>query len=266
MQPNGSRDETKPLYIGCAGWALSSAVGMHFPDEGTHLERYAQVLPAVEINSSFYRPHRPATYERWRDSVPDDFRFSVKVPKAITHELRLRNVEPMLQQFLFEAAHLKEKLGCLLVQLPPKLAYEAESAGYFFTLLRALTEADIVCEPRHLTWFEPDASTMLASHGVGYVAADPRVAPLPESASAAHTVYIRLHGSPVMYHSEYPPEYIEQLAGKMERAAQAGKRVWCIFDNTASGAAVPNALSLLARLSTPVATATPARPATAPRA
>ncbi|MFP3449077.1 DUF72 domain-containing protein, partial [Pseudomonas sp. SIMBA_067] len=84
-----------------------------FADEGTHLQRYASRFNAVEINSSFYRAHQPKTYERWAQSVPASFRFSVKVPKRITHELRLQRCETALDEFLEQCLHLGEKLGCL---------------------------------------------------------------------------------------------------------------------------------------------------------
>ena len=77
-----------PIRIGTAGWTVPKAVAHAFPGEGGHLARYAGRLDAVEINSSFYRPHRPATYARWAECVPKDFRFAVKVPRLVTHELR----------------------------------------------------------------------------------------------------------------------------------------------------------------------------------
>ncbi|WP_292937407.1 DUF72 domain-containing protein [Noviherbaspirillum sp.] len=235
-------------YIGCAGWNLSSAVQEYFPEEGSHLERYAAVFPAVEINTSFYRPHRPATYARWHDSVPDAFRFSAKIPKEITHELRLRNVEPALRKFIGEVSHLGEKLDCLLVQLPPRLQYDASTAERFFHALRELTPVAIVCEPRHATWFSDAAAATLAGHDIAYVTADPPVAPPPECAHAARTIYLRLHGSPHVYHSAYSEEELDRIADGIEHDTLAGKSVWCVFDNTASGAAVPNALALLDRL------------------
>ncbi|HEY9423039.1 MAG TPA: DUF72 domain-containing protein, partial [Thermoanaerobaculia bacterium] len=79
------------ILVGCAGWSLPRAEQAEFPETGSHLERYASRFGAVEINSSFHRPHRPATYARWSASVPASFRFSVKVPKTITHGLRLRD-------------------------------------------------------------------------------------------------------------------------------------------------------------------------------
>jgi uncharacterized protein YecE (DUF72 family) len=236
------------IFVGSAGWSLSSAVKENFPAEGSHLERYASVFSAVEINTSFYRPHRSATYARWRDSVPAPFRFSAKVPKVITHELRLQHIDEPLQRFLGEVGHLQEKLGCLLVQLPPSLQYDAAVAGRFFEKLRALTKVDVVCEPRHPTWFGAAAADMLEQAGVAHVIADPPAVELPVPAVSARTVYIRLHGSPDMYYSAYTEEYLARISKDIEERLGAGKRVWCIFDNTANGAAVPNALSLLSRL------------------
>lgn len=221
-------------------------MGGHFPTEGTHLERYARVFPAVEINSSFYRPHKPVTYARWRDSVPDDFRFSVKVPKAITHERRLRDVTVLLGRFMGEAGQLETKLGCLLVQLPPGLPLDVDVARAFFSELRERTGVDVVCEPRHRTWFTDEARELLEDFDISYVKADPpgvRGATAPD----ARVVYYRLHGSPRMYYSAYSEPYLDALAASIAGHEQAGRRVWCIFDNTAEGAAIPNALSLLHR-------------------
>lgn len=236
-----------PLLIGCAGWSVPSAAGARFPTQGSHLERYAAVLPAVEINTSFYRPHKPATYVRWRESVPESFRFSVKVPKRITHELRMKEIDAELRRFMEEAGHLEHKLGCLLVQLPPSLRYDAPSAERFFDLLCTLTRVDVVCEPRHASWFAVDAAAMLAARQVSYVIADPQpVEALPPDTGAG-AVYIRLHGSPHMYYSAYSEAFLDKTHADIAQRLQSGRRVWCIFDNTAEGHAVPNALSLLSR-------------------
>src|SRR5688500_4589610 len=111
-------------YIACAGWSIHSSQAELFPDLGTHLQRYAMRLPAVEINSSFYRSHRPGTYERWAAETPTSFRFAVKAPKQITHERRLIDVDELVQRFAAETSHLGEKLGAWLIQLPPSLVYD----------------------------------------------------------------------------------------------------------------------------------------------
>lgn len=265
-------NEENLIHVGCAGWSIPGAMHDQFPTDGSHLVRYSSVLPAVEINTSFYRPHRPATYERWRESVPDGFRFSAKVPKAITHEARLQGVDEALEKFIAEVCRLENKLGCLLVQLPPSLQFDAQVARGFFDRLRMLTDKPIVCEPRHSTWFTPAAASLLSGMSVGYVDADPRVGNVPAEAEGAGVVYLRMHGSPVIYHSAYSEEVIRQLHERLARSAAAGRHAWCIFDNTASGAAVPNALDLLERLHLPPLAALPpagwavsSRPASLPR-
>ncbi|WP_460838541.1 DUF72 domain-containing protein [Noviherbaspirillum agri] len=246
-----------PVFIGCAGWSVPSVMKEEFPHSGSHLQRYAAVFPAVEINTSFYRPHLPATYARWRDTVPPGFRFAVKVPKEITHALRLQNVDAALERFAGEVLQLREKLACLLVQLPPSMRYDGAVVEEFFRRMRSWIDVATVCEPRHPTWFAREAAAMLNGIDVAYVNADPEVAPLPPSAAAAMTVYIRLHGSPEMYHSAYSDVCLDQIAQRISRDARAGKQVWCVFDNTASGAAQPNALSLLKRLRALEVTAPP---------
>ena len=242
------------LFIGCAGWSLPSTVWAHFPAEGSHLERYAAVFNAVEINSSFYRPHRTATYARWRASVPTGFRFAVKVPRAITHDSRLQLVGDELVQFIEQCSGLEEKLGCLLVQLPPSLRYDTTVAEPFFTALRGYTDVDVVCEARHASWFSAAASRVLTQFRVARVTADPVVVEMLDAPTdiGAGTAYIRLHGSPVIYHSSYSDSYLDNLAGALDEHVQTGRRTWCVFDNTASGAAVPNALELLRRCSAAV--------------
>lgn len=246
----------RSLYIGCAGWTLRQEYAEDFATVGTHLERYARRLPCVEINSSFYRSHRPRTYERWAASTPRDFRFAVKLPKQITHVQRLVDVKPLIGQFVAETANLGEKLGPILVQLPPSLAFEEAAAEIFFHELRRQTKAPIVCEPRNVTWFTPAAEVVLQNHGVGRVAADPSTVPAAaESGGATPNAYFRWHGSPRMYYSPYPDSALAELAARLLAAAQFSTAVWCIFDNTAEGAALDNALALAALLEVPSARA-----------
>jgi uncharacterized protein YecE (DUF72 family) len=138
----------QPVCIGTAGWRLSRAAASHFPLDGNHLQRYASVLPCVEINSSFYRPHQSATYARWAASVPDHFRFSVKLPRSITHERCLRDCAAELDRFVGEVLQLGTKLGCVLVQLPPSLRFEADVAAAFFHVLRQRFDGMLACEAR----------------------------------------------------------------------------------------------------------------------
>lgn len=234
-----------PVLIGTAGWSLPCAEQEQFPGTGSHLERYAARFPVVEINSSFHRSHRAATWIRWRDSVPERFRFSVKMPKMITHTHQLRDADELVAGFLEEAGALGSKLGCLLVQLPPKLSFDRAVAGEFFASLRAKTSLPIACEPRHASWFEEAPDRLLESCRVARVAADPARVPLAsEPGGWSGLRYYRLHGSPKIYYSAYSAEFISALAARVRKEQTADRAVWVIFDNTTLGAATRNALDL----------------------
>lgn len=234
------------LLVGCAGWSLPKADAAHFPVEGSHLERYAAVFPAVEINSSFYRPHRPETYAKWAACVPEHFRFAVKVPRAITHDARLEDDGALLERFAAEAGQLGAKLGCLLVQLPPKFGFVDEPARAFFRRLHELFGCAVAFEARHPSWFSDAATSLLRESGVARVIADPAAGqPGPHVPTSEDTVYVRLHGSPRIYYSRYAPEYVESVRRELASQTAAGRTCWCIFDNTAAFEAVPNALELL---------------------
>jgi uncharacterized protein YecE (DUF72 family) len=233
--------------IGTAGWTLPEPHAHHFPTPGeaklTHLQRYAQRLNGVEINSSFHRPHQRKTWDRWAAATPDDFRFAVKIPKTITHTAKLINTGALLQAFLEQATGLGEKLGPLLIQLPPSLAYLEGLAHEFLTTLRELYTGLIALEPRHATWFTQPADRLLRSFAIARVAADPPkgspLAAAPGGWQALH--YYRLHGSPRTYYSNYTQQQLNTLAQTLR---QSTTPTWVIFDNTALGHATANALEL----------------------
>jgi uncharacterized protein YecE (DUF72 family) len=237
---------THQIHIGTAGWSLYEPPAGRFPDTGSHLERYAATFDSVEINSSFYRPHRPATYARWAASVPAGFRFAVKLPKVITHERRLIGCGDLLERFAGEIAHLGEKLGPVLAQFPPSLGFDPVIAEQFFRLARELLGGSMACEPRHADWFTPEAEALLLAHRVARVAADPALVPgAGEPGGWRGLRYTRLHGSPRIYRSDYDSAAIDRYA---ETAGTADVETWTIYDNTASGAALRNALTMLDRV------------------
>jgi uncharacterized protein YecE (DUF72 family) len=238
------------VRVGTAAWAIPRDVRARFDEEGSRLERYARRFRCVEINSSFYRPHRPSTYARWAATVPDDFRFALKVPKEITHTRRFVDVAEPLERFLAETAELGEKRGVLLVQLPPSFAYDAALADAFFATFRARYDGLLACEPRHATWFAKNADQTLTRARVARVAADPAV--MPEAGQPGGSdgfVYYRLHGSPRTYYSAYDDAALHAMAARLRAGSVPA---WCIFDNTAIDAATANALDLVDLLSGPV--------------
>lgn len=214
--------------------------------------RYAGVMQCAEINSSFYRSPRASTYVRWAESTPEGFRFSVKVPKAITHECGLAPTREQLRGFLEELKPLGNKLGPLLLQLPPKQGFAEAQARAFLSLLRELSGGlKVVLEPRNLGWFTAEACELSREFRIARVVADP---PIPRGPALEHEdaalVYYRLHGSPRVYYSSYSEDYLDRLGDEIRAATARGVagEVWCIFDNTASGAALGNAVSLVEKL------------------
>jgi uncharacterized protein YecE (DUF72 family) len=242
-------NRSSPVVVGTAGWAIPASSAHLFSRLGTHLERYAGVLCAVEINSSFHRPHRRSTYERWAASVPPDFRFAVKMPKTISHLHRLVDAELLVDAFLKEVAGLGEKLEVVLVQLPPSFGYDEVVASGFLARLREslADEVSIVCEPRHGSWFTCAANACFVDHRIARVAANPVLVPgggMPGGWKGL--TYRRLHGAPRIYHSPYNADFSRKLSATLDRDNDPEVRQWCIFDNTASGAAIGNALALRA--------------------
>jgi uncharacterized protein YecE (DUF72 family) len=239
----------QPVRIGTAGWNVPRDTVSDASGEGSHLVRYSRLFGCVEINSSFYRPHRLSTWERWRDSVPASFRFSVKAPRTITHDARLKCEPELLLAFLAQIVALREKLGPMLIQLPPSLEFDRNVTQSFFKLLRRNFAGDVVCEPRHKSWFGDLPDRLLAEYLVGRVAGDPACVPAAmHPGGASSLVYFRLHGSPRLYYSAYDHEYLSGLAARLANFSNVAK-TWCVFDNTASGAAIRNALELSRLLS-----------------
>jgi uncharacterized protein YecE (DUF72 family) len=239
---------TRRWYVGTAGWTIPTNSAGRCPGGGTHLERYARVFRCAEINATFYRSPRESTLRRWAQSTGRSFRFAVKVPRLITHELQLQRAASALERFLAETSALMSKRGPLLVQLPPSLEFDARVTGRFFEMLRRRTSAFVVCEPRHESWFSTQAQALLHAFEVGRVAADPtRIAGADRPGGWPGIVYYRLHGSPRKYWSAYEDDFLEPIAEAL-RHVPATTPAWCIFDNTAGGAALENAWQVTALL------------------
>jgi uncharacterized protein YecE (DUF72 family) len=233
--------------VGTAGWSLPTKP----KQEGTHLYHYSRRLPCTEVNSSFYRPHRATTWAKWAAETPVDFRFSIKAPKSITHEAKLRDTQPLLKAFLEQIEPIGTKVGPILFQLPPSLAFDPVLAKDFLATLRTLYRGEAVLEPRHATWFTLSVDALLNSYSIARAAADP-----PKGATEAagpggdlSLVYYRLHGSPRIYYSNYEDHFLAQFVSVIK----AHKNAWVIFDNTALSHAYSNALHLRKLIAKPKA-------------
>jgi uncharacterized protein YecE (DUF72 family) len=236
------------IVVATAGWSIPRQSGRRFPGDGSHLQRYATAMRGAEINSSFYRTHSRATYAHWASQTPRNFRFAVKLPAQITHDQRLRSARRLLQEFLGNVSGLASRLGPLVVQLPPSLSFELRVARGFFALLRDLHDGQVVCEPRHASWFDGRADAILRSHRIARIAADPAVVPAAGGPGGWDgIVYYRLHGSPRKYWSVYEKARLTQWAKELSSVPRHIP-AWCVLDNTAGGGALENALQMLAIL------------------
>lgn len=230
-----------------AGWSNPPAKRSDRHPQQTHLAYYAAHFSCVEINSSFYRPHQRATYERWRDETPARFQFSVKMPRAVTHESRLRRCTAEVGRFYDSIQALQPKLAVILVQLPPSLEFNGRAVRAFFKHSMRLPGTQIVCEPRHPSWFTRVAESALRDTGVSRAAADPARCPGAEiPGGTPRFAYFRWHGAPRMYYSKYSEQQLAAFAATV-RASEAAE-IWCVFDNTARHAAWGDALQFTALL------------------
>jgi uncharacterized protein YecE (DUF72 family) len=239
--------EPMRIRVGLAGWSNPPAVKSGRNPDQTHLSFYAAHFSCVEINSSFYRPHHGATYARWRDETPAAFRFSVKMPRSVTHESHLKRCATEVAGFYDAIAALQPKLAAVLVQLPPGLEFNKRTVRAFFNSVPRPRGVKLVCEPRHPSWFTSTAENTLQDARVSRVGADPARGPgAGVAAGARRFAYFRWHGSPRMYYSKYSAAQLADFAATIRKAKAL--ETWCVFDNTAQYAAWDDALQFKAAL------------------
>jgi uncharacterized protein YecE (DUF72 family) len=232
------------LNIGTAGWTQRKEHAHLFLTEGSHLEKYADVYNAVEINSSFYKDHLAKSYRRWAESVQDDFRFAVKLSKAYTHEFKLKKTDDHLKKILSDMNELGNNFGVLLVQLPPSLKFDQRTTENFFSKIIPWVSAPIVLEARNQTWADEKALEVLNEMEISLVHADPELFEWPKRLRQKIN-YFRLHGSPEIYKSSYSPRFLQDTyRSLLSVQSKVTERNWVIFDNTAHGHATQNALQM----------------------
>ena len=266
------------IRIGISGWRYAPWRGVFYPDglpQRRELEYAAARFGSIEINGSFYSLQRPTSYSAWHDATQSDFLFSVKGPRFITHMLRLREADKALASFLASGLlRLGAKLGPILWQLPPNMAFDAERLDAFLSILpgdtgqalalarrrdvarmrgRSALSIDAVrplrhaLEPRHESFRSRECTDLLERHGVALVVADTAGKfPFFEKATADFT-YVRLHGDEQLYVSGYSDTALRRWATRCRRWAKRGD-VYCYFDNDAKVHAPFDALALMALL------------------
>lgn len=265
-------------FVGISGWTYAPWRGVFYPRglrQADELGYASARLTSIEINGSFYSLHRPTSWERWRDAVPDGFVFSVKGPRYLTHMLRLREPRLPLANFLASGVlALGAKLGPLLWQLPPRFAFDPVVFEAFCALLplttgealhlarsheqrmdgRTLLAIDDdrplrhAVEVRDASWADPRMLASLSAHGIACVLADTagRYPVLDEDTAAFR--YLRLHGDTELYTSGYDDDALDRWAARVAPWLARGEDVFVYFDNDAKVRAPVDAMGLIARL------------------
>jgi len=236
------------LYIGTSGWSYKHWHGIFYPEDlkpGKYLEYYTTRFRCVELNSSFYHLPQKKTVEGWMTRTPGSFIFCPKLSRYITHQLKLLNVDEALQKFFEVFEGMKEKLGPVLIQLPPQLSYDEPRIQYFLELLKKqYNEYRFAIEIRHKSWLNDNFFTLLSQYGVAYVIADSgKRYPYHEEVTTDF-VYLRFHGREQLYASDYSEDELKQYAQKISAWLDDGKKVWVFFNNDYHGFAVKNAEKL----------------------
>lgn len=231
-------------HIGTSGWHYAHWKGVFYPDDlpdGRRLEYYKERLHTVEINNSFYQMPKKKTFQDWKATVPDDFIFSVKASRYITHMKKLKDPEGPVANFMDPAETLAGNLGPILFQLPPRWKVNPERLEAFLGSLPGGHR--FAFEFRDPSWFNDRILELLAKAGAAFCIYDIEGRQSPKEITADF-VYIRLHGPGEAYRGSYDIKTLSGWAGAISAWEGSGKETYCYFDNDEKGYAVENALSL----------------------
>ena len=237
------------MYSGTSGLVLPVPQSQYPPafHGKSRLEYYASLFNSVEINSTFYKLPKVSTVVKWAESVPDDFRFTFKLSKIITHAKGLEFNENDIDLFMETVSHIGDKKGCLLVQFPPGL--KIESLGQLKHLLNSIKKTnsqhnwEIAMEFRNQSWYHDKVYNLLDEFNVSLVIHDLPASATPEAASTAGPGYLRFHGPEGRYRGSYTNDFLYRYAQYADTWLSEGKTVYAYFNNT-MGDAVKNLSTL----------------------
>lgn len=236
------------LHIGTSGWSYKEWKEAYYPKElksTDWLSYYAKEFDCTEINASFYHLPQRKTIENWVNKVADDFKFCVKMSRYLTHMNKLSTPEEPLQRFFDVFDLMKEKMGPVLIQLPPSLAFHEEKTTYFYDLLKTkYSDYDFAMEVRHASWLQERSIELMEQYKIAFVISQSGVGfPYAEHVTAKD-VYVRFHGPGKLYYSVYENDMLHDYAVKFKHWLKKGHNVWAFFNNTAELAALDNAKTL----------------------
>jgi len=233
------------LRVGTSGWQYKHWKGRFYPADlptSEWLSYYTRHFDTVELNNPFYRQPERKTFEKWRRAVPDEFLFSAKLNRFITHLKRLNIEANSVERSYGTLAGLGPKAAVVLVQLPPRMKFDEERAGRFFKLVAPRRRRHAI-EPRDASWFTDDALAFLRRRNIALVIGDTPRWPT-HVAVTADFVYLRFHGPERLYASNYSDDVLREWAQRIRAWRGEGRDVFAYFNNDEQGFAVKNALRL----------------------
>jgi len=236
------------IWIGTSGWHYKHWKGTFYPEglaDSKQFDFYKKKFKTVELNNSFYMLPESETFDGWRDAAPKNFLFSVKMSRFITHMKKLNVGKNEINKFLNRAAHLGEKLGPVLFQLPPRWKKNVER---FERLLNILPNGyRYTFEFRDHTWYDEEIYALLRKHNASFCIYELEYHTSPLEVTS-ELVYIRLHGPGKKYQGSYNKRTLKKWAERCRNWKKEGRDVFVYFDNDQKGYAAQNALDLSSEL------------------
>jgi uncharacterized protein YecE (DUF72 family) len=235
------------IEVGTSGWQYDHWRGDFYSEKlpkSRWFEHYASIFSTVELNNSFYRQPKSATWERWQDQAPAQFCYAIKANRFITHIKRFRDGEDPIERFLDGAERLKSHLGPVLFQAPPNFEKTDENLGRldeFFSLMPRRVRS--VLEFRHPSWYDDETYELLRRRQVSFCIHDMTKLETPV-VTTGPIAYLRFHGSGARYGGNYSDEMLGDWAKRIRSLSHHVEGVWCYFNNDIGGHAPRNALTL----------------------
>ncbi|SLM49879.1 conserved protein of unknown function [Nitrospira japonica] len=248
------RRESGRILVGTSGWTYGSWKGLFYPvglPNARWLEFFTGQFPTTEVNYSFYHLPKPSTYEKWASQVPQDFIFSVKASRYITHVKRLKDVEDPWRLFLSHARSLGTHLGPILFQFPESFHRDDDRLKDFLEMVRrGSSRLRLVCEFRHESWFSTGVYRLLNRLGAALCIGDSGRYPRRDVVTADFA-YVRFHGRSRLFASNYTRRELDEEARKVKGYLRDGYDAYVYFNNDAEGHAVANAKTFMGLIEKP---------------
>lgn len=238
------------IRIGTSGWMYKDWGARFYPKDlkKGHLQFLAREFTTVEVNSSFYHLPLKSTFKKWREETPDDFIFAVKISRYITHRKKLHGVSESVATFMARAKGMGDKLGVVLVQLPPFLKYDKKLLENFLKVLKKY-RARFALEPRHQSWMEPGGEVRALLKKAGVALVFPHSAKIPSFKPEAKNItgdfaYVRFHGPSEFAASRYGARRLAPWAKRIRGWRRKKLDVFVYFNNDKNGHAIDDARTL----------------------